>query len=139
MLKRIVQVLLVFVVAAVFYYSWLPDPNMRSESYLPGWLSRWSNRNYNFRTAVPFIALGFLLEFYSYKNLIRENKQQRRIGLLKNMIVAALVVLVAEGGQFLLKSRSPDLMDVYYGILGSIVGAIGFQIFKILKTKVRNA
>lgn len=139
MWRRIVQVLLLLVVGAVFYYSWLPDPNMRSESYLPGWLSRWSNRNYNFRTAVPFVALGFLLEFYSYKNGKWMDLQHRLIGFCKNMVLALIVVLVAEGGQFLLKSRSPDVMDVYYGILGSTAGALLFQLFNKLKMKLKNA
>lgn len=84
-----------------------------SESYLPMWLLNWSNRYYNLRTAVPFIAFGFLLECYTeYKNP-NEEVQNKGLIFMQNTGIALIVVCIAEGGQFMIQRRSPDLMDVF--------------------------
>jgi glycopeptide antibiotics resistance protein len=136
MSKKTVLFILFFVTVAVFYYSWLPDPDLRNETYLPNWLLKWSNYYYNLRTEVPFVALGYLLETYSYKRSADETHLDKNLIFIKNMIIAAVVACIAEGGQFLIKRRSPDLMDVFFGILGSIVGCVGFHfVNKIMNYK----
>ena len=42
--------------------------------------------------------------------------------VLVNTGISVSIVCIAEGGQFLIKSKSPDLMDVFYGTLGSLFG-----------------
>ncbi|MCG9793531.1 VanZ family protein [Flavobacterium algicola] len=134
-LQRVVQILLLLVVVSVFYYSWLPDSNMRSEHYLPQWLLRWSNTNFNIRTAVPFVAFGFLLGAYSFYKNETVWKENLILFLFRNLGIATIVVLIAEGGQFLIANRSPDMMDVLYGILGSLIGGLMYQLFnKLIKS-----
>ena len=129
MSHKIVLLILLFIISIVFYFSWLPDPSLKSETYLPNWLLKWSNQYYNLRTAIPFVAVGFLLEAYAhYKSLQEFNP--KKINFLQNMGIAALIVCIAEGGQFLIHKRSPDIMDVFYGIIGSIIGAIGYNLLK---------
>ncbi|CAM3419312.1 VanZ family protein [Flavobacterium chungbukense] len=130
--KIVVLVLLFFVIAAVFYFSWLSDPSFMEESYLPVWLLNWSNKYYNLRTAIPFLALGFLLEIYTEYNGFNNNK---KLNFKQNIVFAAIIVCVAEGGQFIIQRRNPDLMDVFYGIAGSIIGAVSYNLLK----KLRNA
>jgi glycopeptide antibiotics resistance protein len=138
LLKRIVQLLLLFFIGTVFYFSWLPSPDFRTESYLPFWLSDWSNYYYNFRTAIPFVAIGFLLEVVTHKNNPIENSKSR-IGLfIQNIRISATIVCIAEGGQFLIQNRIPDFMDVFFGILGSAIGSLGYytiQTFMNFKSK----
>jgi glycopeptide antibiotics resistance protein len=132
MFHKIVLFVLLFVVGAVFYFSWLPDPSLRSETYLPRWLLNWSNHYYNLRTAVPFIAVGFLLEAYAqYKSSNEGNN--KNFNFIQNIGIAAIIACVAEGGQFLIHRRSPDLMDVFFGIIGSVIGAIGYNLLKKIK------
>ena len=102
------------------------------ESYLPMWLLNWSNKYYNLRTAIPFLALGFLLEIYTEYNGFNNNK---KLNFKQNIVFAAIIVCVAEGGQFIIQRRNPDLMDVFYGIAGSIIGAVSYNLLK----KLRNA
>ncbi|MFD2942074.1 hypothetical protein [Flavobacterium notoginsengisoli] len=135
MFHKIVLVLLFFVIGAVFYFSWLSDPGLSSEMYLPRWLLNWSNHYYNLRTAVPFLAVGFLLEIYTEQNNINEVNNNKNLNFIQNIIIAAIIVCVAEGGQFLIQRRSPDLMDIFYGILGSLIGALGYNLLK----KIKNA
>lgn len=135
MSKKILLFPLMIIVALVFYYSWLPDTNMKSETYLPKWLLDWSNFHYNLRTAVPFVPFGYLLQAYSKrKNLNIVNKN---LIFIQNLGVAGSVAFIAECGQFLIKGRSPDLMDVYFGIIGSFVGALAYNLFN--KIRLRNA
>lgn len=131
MFNKIVLGLLLLVIVVVFYFSWLPDPGFTNQTYLPNWLLRWSNHYYNLRTAVPFLALGFLLEAYTHH--LSLNEINRDLNFVQNIGISAIIVCVAEGGQFLIQRRSPDLSDVFYGILGSLAGALVYNLFKRLK------
>lgn len=140
MFKKIVLFLLVFLIGAVFYFSWLTDPSLQSETYLPEWLISKSNEYYNLRTALPFVAVGFLLETYS--QLMSSNAMDnKKSTFIQNLGISAIVVFLAEGGQFFQQTRNPDLMDVYFGIMGSLVGAIGYNLLSIMRNfkKYRNA
>jgi glycopeptide antibiotics resistance protein len=137
-MKIILILLIVVCISAVFYFSWLPNPDLATEIYLPYWIIEWSNYYHNLRTAVPFIALGFLFEIAIYlKNPIGNSKS--RVGLfIQNMSISASVVCIAEGGQFLLHNRNPDFMDVFFGIVGSAVGSLGYYtIRKLLNFKYK--
>ena len=74
--KRVLFVFL-FVIAVVFYFSWLPDPSFKNETYLPRWLLKWSDHYYNLRTAIPFLAVGFLLEAYTQEKHTNEIKYRK--------------------------------------------------------------
>lgn len=133
MFHKIVLLLLVLVIVVVFYFSWLSDPGFTSETYLPEWLLNWSNHYYNLRTAVPFLALGFLLEVYTENSFSNEKDYNEKWSFIQNTVIAIVIVIIAEGGQFLIEKRSPDLMDVFYGIIGSLIGALSYNLFKKLK------
>jgi glycopeptide antibiotics resistance protein len=100
---------------------------------LPKWLLNWSDHYYNLRTAIPFLAVGFLLEAYSQNKSSNELKYSKNLIFLKNLGITTIIVCIAEGGQFLIRKRNPDLMDVFYGILGSLIGAFVFNLLKKLK------
>jgi glycopeptide antibiotics resistance protein len=75
------------------------------------------------RTAVPFLAIGFILQILF---------NPRGFFTLKGFVFSFLVVLIAEGGQFLLPYRHPDVMDIVFGVLGTLVGMFFYyQTFKI--------
>jgi len=130
MFHKVVLLLLILVIVIVFYFSWLSDPGFRSETYLPEWLLNWSNHYYNLRTAVPFLALGFLLEVYNENNTLNKKKYNEKWSFIKNMVIATMIVVIAEGGQFLIQKRSPDMMDVFYGVVGSLMGALSYNLLK---------
>jgi glycopeptide antibiotics resistance protein len=131
-MKTILLVLVLACISAVFYFSWLPNPDLGTETYLPSWLRDWSNYYYNLRTAIPFILIGFLLEMASrIKNPIALLKKNSRL-FIQNISISAVVVCIAEGGQFLIQNRSPDGMDVLFGILGSGIGSLGYYILELL-------
>jgi glycopeptide antibiotics resistance protein len=138
--KRILFILL-FVIAAVFYFSWLPDPSFKDETYLPRWLLNWSNHYYNLHTAIPFLAVGFLLEAYTQQRSSNEIDYNTNLNFIQNLGIATIIACIAEGGQFLIQNRNPDLKDVFYGILGSIIGGLGYYLVNILLSfnRLKNA
>lgn len=100
----------------VFYFSWLPNPDVGDVLPARGWISQWVNANGNSRTAVPFIFLGGLGEL----SLINQKNKPRRRAWLMLYVIG--VVTVAEVGQLWLPRRNFDLWDIVYGGLGAIVG-----------------
>lgn len=135
MFKKIVLLLLLFVIGVVFYFSWLPDPGFKNESYLPEWILNWSNRYYNLRTAIPFVAVGFLLQAYAQHKSSNRINHDKNLNFIQNTAIAAVIVCIAEGGQFLIQRRSQDVMDVFYGIIGSVAGGLAYNLFN----RLRNA
>lgn len=130
MSKKIFLLLLLIVISSVFYFSWLPDPSFKNETYLPKWLLDWSNNYYNLRTAVPFVGLGFLLEAYSQQKKSKKITYNKYFDFVKNIIIAAVIVCIAEAGQFFIQKRNQDLADVFYGIIGSSIGALVYIFFR---------
>jgi len=130
MSKKIFLLLLLIVISSVFYFSWLPDPSFKNETYLPKWLLDWSNNYYNLRTAVPFVGLGFLLEAYSQQKRSNKITYNKYFDFVKNIIIAAVIVCIAEAGQFFIQKRNQDLADVFYGIIGSSIGALVYIFFR---------
>ena len=141
MSKKIILIPLFFVIVAVFYFSWLSDPSLESETYLPQWLLNWSNENYNLRTAIPFVALGFLLEAYTNRKSPYDTNPNKNLSFMQNLGISAVIAFIAEGGQFLIKSRNPDIMDVYFAIVGGLVGGLGYNLLSTLMNfkRLKNA
>jgi glycopeptide antibiotics resistance protein len=134
MLNKTVQLLILVVAFVIFYFSWLSDPRFSNETYIPNWLLNWSNYYYNLRTAIPFVVLGFLLEFYTkYSSWGGTNSKIYK--LIRNISIITVVVCVAEIGQLFIQNRSPDLLDIFFGIVGSLLGALFYNLLK----RLRNA
>lgn len=117
-------------VVSIFYYSWLPKGRLGKETYLPLWFLNWSNTYFNLRTAIPFTALGFLLETCdSITDKSLSGKSTLPFWAI-NIGIGSVIVCLAEGGQFFILDRHPDLRDVAFGILGSICGSILYYFTK---------
>lgn len=109
---------------SVMYFSWLPQPDFQNEHYLPLWLIRWSSTYGNLRTAVPFVLIGFLLHSHSANKKNVNQLDNGRINFIFNTSISAFIISVAEVGQFFIHSRSPDLMDIFFGVVGSVAGGL---------------
>jgi VanZ family protein len=76
---------------------------------------------------VPFFFIVFILEIKSFNH---NYSVHQKIKLsVKNLLLSLALVCLAEIGQFFIVHRSPDLMDVFYGFLGSVLGAFVFYLF----------
>jgi glycopeptide antibiotics resistance protein len=127
--KSFIIIFLMVCVGGIFYYSWIHNPGLETETYLPLWIRKWSNKYYNLRTAVPFVVLGYLLEVW--EKLSNPSGTVNKFPFrLKTLLIAALVVGLAEGGQFFIATRQPDFMDVFFGILGSVFGCLVYHLIQ---------
>lgn len=126
----VITAALLMILCTIFYFSWIPDNQFSSESYLPLGLRKWSNTYYNLRTAVPFVALGFVLAVWSTRAKVPLKKKKPWAMWWQLTFIAWVVVSLAEGGQWFIASRNPDGRDVGYGLLGSQVGMAGYYLFK---------
>jgi glycopeptide antibiotics resistance protein len=134
MSKNLIVFLLFFVIIIVFYYSWLSDSSFISESYLPQWLLDWSNKYYNLRTSIPFVFFGFLQAAFSQIKHSKKKNRSKNLIFLQNLGIAGIFISLVEFVQFFIDGRSPDLMDIYFGIVGSLVGALLYIFFnKLIK------
>ncbi|MBD0850780.1 VanZ family protein [Maribacter arenosus] len=112
-------------IVLVFFLSWKTNPNLKGMPFIPGWLSDWADSVHNDRkrTGVPFIGLGLLVG--SYLIYVQRTKPLYWLLVWSSL---CLVVLIAEGVQYFLPSRSMDGKDIIWGILGSSVG-LGLPFF----------
>lgn len=129
-----IVILIVLIASSIFYFSWILDPSLKSESYLPSWLRNWSNSYFNLRTAVPFVPFGFLLDALNSKKSSDKGPKIKFDVWFRNLCTATFVVCLAEGGQFFILNRHPDIMDVLFGVLGSQIGSIIFFLLKRIRT-----
>jgi glycopeptide antibiotics resistance protein len=127
--------LFVLITFSIFYFSWISDNELSSESYLPLWLRDWSNTYFNLRTAVPFVAFGFLLKALLPVISGSNKKGNTLAAWLLHTAIALAVVCLAEGGQFFILNRHPDFMDVLFAVLGSQVGFVIFYICLLIHLK----
>jgi glycopeptide antibiotics resistance protein len=128
MRRTILITLIIIIISLIFYFSWLPDPSFKTQPFLPNWLIIWTDHYGNLRTAIPFVLLGFCLsQLDEFKNDIQAANFKRKVSyrvIKVNIIIATSVVVVAELGQFLLSRRHPDIIDVFFGILGTVAGIL---------------
>ena len=125
----IVIVFLLVCIGSIFYYSWIHNPGLETETYLPLWIRKWSNEYYNLRTAIPFVILGYLLEVW--QGLSNTAATANRFAFrLKTVIIIAVVVCLAEGGQFFIATRQPDFRDVFFGISGGVLGYLMYHLIQ---------
>ncbi len=129
MLQFVIVSLSLFLVAEIFYLSWLPNGQLGAETYLPSWLLAWSNHYFNLRTALPFFALSFLLELWYSISAPAAAKIKMPFWVF-NITTAAILVCLVEGGQFFIAHRHPDKMDVFFGVLGSTFGCAIYYCIK---------
>ena len=116
---------LVFI-GIIFLFSWLNSPDFANFPLMPHWLNNWSNLHGQLRTGAPFIRLGFLLNSYSKKWIIS----------LTGLLISFFVVVIAELGQYFIPTRYPDPMDIFYGIVGALIGMMIHIIYKKIEVKV---
>ncbi|MBK7099564.1 MAG: VanZ family protein [Sphingobacteriales bacterium] len=116
-------IILIFLIGTgvVFYFSWKSNPDLEANEWIPLWLTTWANKNYNFRTAIPFMLMGvFISSFF---------RQSFRFYILCWMAMIVMVV-IAEAGQLYLPGRSFDFWDIFYGVAGGAIGLITGKVFK---------
>lgn len=85
---------------------------------------------------MPFFFIGFVLEIKS-SNYNYSVTQKIKISV-KNLLLSLALVSIAEIGQFFIVHRSPDLMDVFYGFLGSVLGVLVFYLFNFFLSLVSS-
>ena len=114
------------IIVLIFICSWLKSPDLGKNLLLPSWLNNWSNIHGQIRTAVPFIPLGFILNTFKKKWIIN----------LLGLLICFLVGCIAEIGQLFIPTRVFDIVDIFFGIIGSLCGMVLQNIFKKIETKV---
>ncbi|WP_273212114.1 VanZ family protein [Runella zeae] len=118
-------ILLIVMIVSVFYLSWIPNPDIGNILPLPKILKEWINLNGRVRTAIPFLILGFLIEW------LLQQKVGRQGGRRWALLSLVFILLLAEGGQLFLTNRYFDFWDIFYGILGSLLGMAFKKVFTI--------
>lgn len=111
--------LLLFVtIGFIFYLSWIPSPEMHSVKIVPDAVGKWADqeKNLSLRTGVPFFVAGIICAV-----LLILNRPTLK-GFIFVWLTLVLVAIIAEIGQFLLSSRQPDVFDVIWGAVGTLLG-----------------
>ena len=130
-MKWLKWVLIFFFLVVVFYFSWIPDPNLIHTGYFPKEWKYWIDDLKNFRTIYPFIGLGFFGQS-AFKKL---GKLEAFLGVI---LLSLIIVSLAELGQLLLPERHFDWKDILYGFLGACLGVCLLLISQPLFYRIQN-
>ena len=131
---RLIYLILIVGIGAVFYLSWVPDPNIERVWFVPEWLGRWADQGANddLRTAIPFVFLGLFAGV-----ILSRKRVPVRLWFLAWLLLSAVAVL-AEAGQLVLPKRSFDWGDVGWGALGAFVGLLPVAIVIELRNRLQH-
>lgn len=119
----------------VLYLSWQAAPQMSTDWFVPSWVAHWADEQANdtIRTAVPFVALGWLVGGW----LSQQHRPWRQ--WLPHLAGLVGLVVVAELGQLFLKNRSFDVRDIGWGAAGAVLGlgtvAAMRQLYVVLRAR----
>ena len=102
----------------VFYLSWIPNPKIGDQVYLPNWLGEWTDAQQNdtIRTGVPFLGIGIVLGFYL------QHKNAALKAWCLALLLLTLVGILSELGQLFMPLRSCDIRDIFWAFVGSLIG-----------------
>ena len=116
----------------VFYFSWVPNPQLSLYGNLPDWVTRWTDtiENMNLRTAVPFVFMGLAAGAWLFI------MDRSRFEWIIAWLALVSVVIIAEVGQLFLPNRYFDLGDIAWGSIGSLIGLAVSSTFLLLVKKV---
>jgi len=110
----IVQIVIVLL---IFYFSWMPSPNLSEKNTLSSFLSLWKYKFYNFRTAIPFFFLSlFCYPLWKYREF--------GFAIKLNLFLTFIVVFIAEFGQTLLLHTHFNIKDILWGLFGGYTGFV---------------
>lgn len=115
----------------IFYLSWVNNPDLAHVWFIPKWLGKWTDTrsHQNIRTAVPFVFLGLIIEFFDYP------KRFSAVRWTVWWLVLVGVVVIAELGQLLRPFRTFSWSDIGWGAVGAFVGLL---IGRILSSLVKR-
>ena len=123
-IRCVLWLIFLFLCFSIFYYSWLPQPSFKSESYMPNWLVKWTDEYGTLRTGVPFLFLG-------------ANAVLLKIKRLSNFIIFTglfMLLFLAELGQLFLPNRHFDVWDIIVGSISIWIGIfVGRMLLKMLR------
>ena len=104
-------------VALILGASWATDSRMTALRWVPGWMADWADRDPNIRTAIPFIPLAFLLvQGFAWRGY--------RWPLGWSVMLCCVCLGLSELGQVFLPHRTADMVDLMWGGIGILVGAV---------------
>jgi uncharacterized membrane protein len=73
---------------------------------------------------IPYLLLGMLLEMRSVLVAYKSNGQKRIMDTISNIFFVAVIINVAEAGQYFSKNRYPDIFDVFQRIFDTFLGML---------------
>lgn len=111
MFFALAAILILLILAA----SWAPDSRMTQLRWVPAWAGDLADRDPNFRTAIPFIPLAFLLVHgFAWSGA--------KWSLAWSIMICGLFLGVSEFGQNFLARRTADGTDLMWGGIGILIG-----------------
>lgn len=124
-MRYLLWFLIVILCLIIIYLSWISSPRFAWNAYVPDWIAHWADKqeNDNFRTAIPFIGLGFVSGFLMILSKVSQG------WWFRCWLIHSLLIIIVEMGQLLRPLRSFDVMDIFWGMLGS--GLSLFIMYKI--------
>jgi len=120
-MKLLLRIACVLLAGAVFYLSWLPQPQLAAQVPMPGFFAALvdAETHQNLRTAVPFLLWGLAAGFGLWQRQART-----RAWWIHGLLMVATACL-AELGQRLIPARTCDLGDIGWAAAGAAVGLGG--------------
>ena len=104
------------VIATIGYLSWRPSPMMEEIPWIPSFLGIWADEFVRARTAVPFVALGFL------NGLTQVVRKAGIIDFARSALAYLGLAVVVELVQVFIPSRHCDVQDMLWAVLGTMLG-----------------
>lgn len=116
----------------IYFFAWLPNPELVIKALVKLFPYEWFTYYFSEVMIIPYFVLGLLLEVRSVLEAKKNDEQKSIMDSISNVFFIAVIINVAEAGQYFIENRFPDIFQVFQRIFEAFFGIVSMNIILLV-------